>query len=122
MSYKSYKEIIQETMSLLGGRATVFDIYDFVEKNYKDFIKSKDPKTWRNTVRYNLCKGNFYQLDNDPGISIPGSGVCKYWYNGLSIKIPTQEEVLQKEFEEALRFIDTNKEYQKIMLDNYLEF
>ena len=84
MSSKSYKEIIQETISLLGGRATVFDIYDFVENNYKDFIKSKDPKTWR--------------------------------------KIPTQEEVLQKEFEEALRFIDTNKEYQKIMLDYYLEF
>jgi len=124
MSFKPYREIIRETISLSGGKATVFQIYDFMEKNYQDFLKEKEPKTWKNTVRYNLCRGNFHQIEKDPGISLSGRGRggCKYWYNNSPEKVFAPEEILQNKFEEALKFIRSNKKYREKFLDNYLEF
>ena len=123
MPFIVYKDAIREAIVLLGGKGTVFEIYECLEKNYPALIEGKDQKTWKNTVRYNLCKGNFHQLENDPGKSLSGRGRggCKYWYNDPVVKSSTHEEIIQKEFEKALVFINSNKEYQRIMLDNYLE-
>ena len=121
MSSCTYKDAISEAIVFLGGKGFVFEIYDFLEKRHRGLIEGKDQKTWKNTVKYTLCRGNFYQLDNDPGTIIPGSGVCKYWYSGLCEKILTQEEILQQNFEESLKWIHSNKQYQEIMLDYYLE-
>jgi len=123
MSFIVYKDAIREAIVLLGGKGTVFEIYECLEKNYQGLIEGKDQKTWKNTVRYNLCRGNFHQLENGPGKSLSGRGRggCKYWYNGPVVKSLTSEEIMQKEFEKALVFINSNKEYREMMLDNYLE-
>ena len=124
MPSKPYRELIREIISLLGGRATVFEIYDFFEKNYRDFLKGKETKTWKNTVRYNLCRGNFHQIEKDRSVGLSGRDRCgcKYWYNNSPEIVKTREEILQNKFEESLKFINSNKEYQEIMLDYYLEF
>ena len=117
MSSKPYKEVIRESIIRLGGKAVIFEIYDFVEKNYSDFIKGKEEKTWKNTIKYTLCRGDFYQGDN-----YRYRGGYKYWYINSSIPDQTQEETLQKKFEDALKWIHSDKEYQEMMLDYYLEF
>ena len=124
MPSKPYREVIQEIITLLGGKATVFEIYDFFEKNYRDFLREKKTTTWKNTVRYNLCRGNFHQIEKDSTVSLSGRGRggCKYWYNSSAKIVKTHEEILQNKFEESLKFINSNKEYQEIMLDYYLEF
>ena len=122
MSFRTYRDIIRDSIIGLGGRGTVFEIYEFIENNYPDFIKEKDPKSWRNTIRFNLWKGNFHQLEDDRAMSIDiQGGTCKYWYNNDSDNIQTHEERLQQKFEEALKFIHSNKDFQDIMLHFYLK-
>ena len=116
MSSISYKEIIHDTIIHLGGKASLFQIYDFIEKNYSNFIEGKKEKAWKGSIRYTLCRGDFHQKDK-----VKYSRGHKYWYNDSFIKNPTQGETLQKEFEEALKWIQSDKKYQEKMLDNYLE-
>lgn len=128
MSNKTYKEIIKETITFLGGKATVVEIYDFIEKNYTSFLGEKNEKTWKNNIRYTLSTGPFYQT-KDSGASIEGTRFSKHWYNNPDLEKPDPEiiflekteEIIQREFEEALNFIQSNKEYREMMLDYYLE-
>tara|TARA_A100001391_G_C5012542_1_gene263612 strand:- start:196 stop:567 length:372 start_codon:yes stop_codon:yes gene_type:complete len=122
MSLKTYKDIIRLSIIGLGGKATVYEIYGFIENNYPEFIKGKAPKTWQNTVRYNLCRGDFHQVKRDRKMVISGyGGSHKYWYNNDSGEIQTPEERFQKRFEESLKFFRSNKEYCETMLDLYLQ-
>ena len=52
MSFRTYRDIIRDSIIGLGGKGTVFEIYEFIENNYPDFIKEKEPKSWRNTIRF----------------------------------------------------------------------
>lgn len=83
---KSYKELLIEVINNLGGKATILEIFYYIENRYKKYIEGKKTKTWKNTVRYTLTtKIEFFQKPESPLHSF-----CRgdYWYIRKELESP----------------------------------
>lgn len=101
----TYREVISNAiLSLPSKRATLADIYSFIQVNYPGFTENR--ARWKNTVRHNLTLHECFQRNIDKARrywSIHPSFLADFSRGDFSRRKLTQDLLLSSEREGILR-------------------